>query len=107
MRAGELDRRVRLEEKSVTQNEFGEEVETWSEIDTVWASKREQRVMEAFGEDQRRGEIVTIWKTRWMDGITVIDRLIDLQTSRTYDIHGVKELGRKEGLEITGEARTE
>lgn len=37
MRIGGLRHRVKLQSKSVTRNDFGEEVVTWTDTATVWA----------------------------------------------------------------------
>lgn len=38
--AGELDKRVTLQSKSSTRNSFGEQVDGWADLATVWAGKK-------------------------------------------------------------------
>jgi SPP1 family predicted phage head-tail adaptor len=50
--AGRLDRRISIESKTVVQDEFGQPVETWAELATVWAHKRDIRANERFRAQQ-------------------------------------------------------
>lgn len=38
MRAGELRQRIKIQDRVVARNGFGEEIATWSTLATVWAS---------------------------------------------------------------------
>ena len=40
MRAGDLNRRVRIERRDQTQDELGQPVDTWVEVATVWCNVR-------------------------------------------------------------------
>lgn len=69
MRAGTLRQRVTIQEKNVTQNEYGEEVITWDDVNTVWAAVEPLQGRE-FLEAQRAGaEVTTRIRIRHRDGI--------------------------------------
>jgi len=105
MRAGRLDRRVRIERAVVTKNAHNEPVSTWELLAEVWAGKRDLATTERFASAQVAADITTEFTIRFRSDVTpkhrlVIDGLI-------YDIKGSKELGRREGLIIMAAARTD
>lgn len=108
MEAGRLDRRVALQRATTTKNALNEAEETWATFATVWASRQET----SDGERQRAAEVgATIdarFQIRWSDQVKSVgpkDRLVC--EGRVYDIAGVKEIARREGLEISAIARNE
>lgn len=108
MRAGSLDRRIRIERATVTPNEFNEPVESWSTLATVWASKEDIRDGERWSAQEVGAEITTRFLVRYSSdvaGIDPRDRIVF--DGRIYGIVAVKERGRREGLEITAAARAE
>jgi len=101
MKAGELDRRIMIEEKTVTNSDSGEEIITWLPLVTVWARKIEAKGAERFSGQELFGAAVKTFQIRWSlyaSTITTKHRL--LFDGRTYDITDVREIGRREGLEI-------
>lgn len=105
MKAGDLDRRITVERASVATDNYGGETRTWAALGTVWA----QVLPISDGERWRAGEVAahvtTRFRIRWGLGVTVRDRIV--YEGRAYDIAGVKEIGRREGQEITASARAE
>lgn len=108
MQAGALDRRVTLLRAAPTNDAFNEPVAAWTPLATVWAARQEA----SDGEKHRAAEIgATIdahFQIRWSSTVSSTgpkDRLVC--EGRTYDITGVKEIGRREGLDISVVARNE
>lgn len=99
MRAGRLDRLVTLQRAITTQDAYGEEIKTWSDIADVWAERVELRGVERFEAQQTQAHVDAKYRIRWMAGLTPINRLIDAD-GRVYDIQAVLEIGRREGLEL-------
>jgi SPP1 family predicted phage head-tail adaptor len=64
-----------------------------------------QRGSERFTAQQIIGKAVVTFKTRYRPDITVLNRI--RYDSRDYDIHDVRELGRRDALEIDASARAE
>lgn len=92
----------------MTTNALNEQVATWSTIATVWASANPV----SDGERLRAGETIADrmvrFQIRYSPDVADVDpRDQVVFDGRTYDISGVKEIGRREGLEITGTARGE
>lgn len=107
--SGKLDRRITLERFTYTTDPgSGEQVKTWSTLATVWAAKRDVSDSERVASAEVSAEISTRFQIRW-DGswsdLNPKDRVV--YDGRTYDIVGVKELGRREGLEISANARAD
>lgn len=88
MRAGRLRHRVVLQEKgTVSQNEFGAEVITWTAVATVWASVEPLRGREFIQAKQEQAAIDTRIRLRHRDGITPVMRAV--WNGRVYDILSV------------------
>ena len=108
MEAGKLDRRIRLERIVATRDELNSPVEQWLELATVWASKLDVRDSERFASAGVGAEIGTRFQIRHSKAVADLnpkDRLVF--DGRAYDIVGVKEIGRREGLEISALARAD
>jgi SPP1 family predicted phage head-tail adaptor len=87
VRAGTLRHRVTIQEKNVTQNDYGEEVITWDEMDVLWAAVEPLSGRE-FLEAQRAGaEVTTRIRIRHQDGIVPEMRVV--WGDHVYDIEAV------------------
>lgn len=102
---GKLDRRITLQQRTVTGNAYSEPIETWSTLATVFAAIE----FPITGSDEetadklniaRRRAIFTI---RHLDSVDFISRI--LYGSEVYDIERIAEVGRKQYLKITAETR--
>lgn len=115
MRAGDLDRRVRIQVRVRSQSATGEEVSSWEEVPTaaadnaVWMGKRDMRATERWASEQTVAEIMSVFTAHWAPAFDLIQpdthRLI--YRDRVYEIHGIREIGRREGVEIAAAARAE
>lgn len=108
MQAGKLDRRIRLERATESRDAFNNAIKDWSTLATVWASKQDVRDSERLAAQEVGAEITTRFQIRWSSevaDISPLDRLV--YEGKTYDIAAVKEIGRREGLEVTAAARAE
>lgn len=109
MRAGALDRRVRIEQRQETNDPvFGTVVVTWAELATVWAEVRDmipsrgERVAEGLSIARRPCRV----RMRWRDDVNSTMRLV-MEDGRTLRIvGGPAELGRAEGIELVCEELT-
>lgn len=108
MDPGRLDRRISILRATTAADAYNEPIATWATLATVWA--KAAPVMDA--ERQRAGETLAAKAYRFTvrfsyDVYDVDPRDRVTFDGRTYDIAGVKELGRREYLEITATARAE
>lgn len=104
---GELDRRVQIQRATKVADEFNEPVETWGDLGTVWAKRRD------FSDSQRieflaAGQVgafsvarFTVRFTSLTRTVTPVDRL--MHEGAVWQINGVKEVGagRRSFIEIT------
>lgn len=98
MKAGPLDRRATIQRKSVTYDDYGQEIESWSDLRTLPAQVIQQSGREFLAADQVQAERRVLFRMRWFGGVTVLDRVI--YDARVHNIQDVKELGRREGVEL-------
>ena len=98
MRAGDMDRRVTIQERHIVYDSYGAPQETWADLATVWAEVRQEGGREFFSTPGVQSERKVIFRMRWMDGITVLHQV--LYAGREHNIHQVRELGRRNGLEL-------
>ena len=101
--AGDLDRRITIESRTVGQSATGDTTETWATFATVWASKRDLRGREYFEARQDQAEVTTEFKIRHLAGLK---REMRIQfDGETYDIMHIAEIGRREGQMIMARAQ--
>jgi SPP1 family predicted phage head-tail adaptor len=109
VRAGELDRQVEIQKRAQVQAPAGEVIDSWDPVQRLWASKRDMRASERWAANQRVAELATVWFMRWFPGWEAIradtHRLV--YRDQVFEIHGVREIGRREGIEIATVARAE
>lgn len=108
MRAGELDRRITIDQAVTANNALNEPIQTWISLATVWAKVTPVSDGERMRASEVSAQITTRFLIRWssaMSEVTPKDRVV--YAGRTYDIFFVKEIGRREGIEISAAARAD
>lgn len=84
---GRLRHRVTLQQQSSTQDGYGEQVNSWSDLKTVWASVEPLKGRELYAAQQVKTEITTRIKMRYRAG--VVSKMRVVYGSKTYDILSV------------------
>lgn len=103
MRAGTLRERVTIQAATVTQDSYGEPIETWANLatnPTVWANVGSRASGERFisGAEQVQASVSHTVRIRYRADVTVLMRLI-WRTNRTLQIENVIDSdGRKADL---------
>lgn len=105
MEAGKLDRRVTILKRVETKNSFGEIIENFVVDRDIWAQRIQVQGNERFIIAQFVDKVDTLFKIRWRTGLNAITRL--RFEGNDYDVYGVLEIGRKEGLAINASMRGE
>jgi SPP1 family predicted phage head-tail adaptor len=106
--AGTMDRRITLQQATVTYDALNNPTETWATLATVWASKEDLSDSERVAAAEVGAAMTTRFRIRYSDKVSGINPKNRLTfDDRTWDIQNVKEIGRKEGLEISAIARTD
>ena len=98
MRAGKLRHQVRIEQKTVTQDSFGEPDATWTPYARAWAEVKPMRGREFHEAAIHGNEITTKIVIRYLRGIVPEMRVIYVardNVTHTYNIHSVIEVDSK------------
>ncbi|MCB1516124.1 MAG: head-tail adaptor protein [Hyphomicrobiaceae bacterium] len=104
--SGTLDRRLTIVRASGSQNGYGELDRTWSTLTTIWAERRDVSDGERIAMGEQTAALVSRFRVRSTGvtrTITARDRAIC--GGDTFEITGIKEVGRNAFLEITAIAR--
>lgn len=108
MKGGALDRRISIERATVTSNAYGEPVQTWAAIANVWAACEDVSDGERWRAAEVSATISHRFRIRWSDAVSTVNAKDRIRyDGRVFDIHHVKELSRRAGLEITASARAD
>lgn len=103
-----MDRRIAIQRATLTTNAYGERAESWATIATVWAEVqyKEGSGSESIQSNQIQSKQPVHFVIRYstdVSGIKPSDRVS--YNSQTYQIEGVQEIGRQEGLRIVTSLR--
>lgn len=103
-----MDRRLQFLRAALTDDGYSA-VETWADYGSpVWAAKIEISDGERWRAGAVDASVTTRFRIRWSSfsaELTPKDRLSC--EGRVFNITGIKELGRRDGLEITAAARAD
>lgn len=99
---GSMDRRITIERETETVKPSGSVVKAWAPVATVWAEVLQQSASEFFTGYGEAETGTVIFRVRYRPGITTTDRVSYDGTA--YGIREIKELGRRDALELRGEA---
>lgn len=109
MKTINLDRRITLQREHQTgTDDLNAPIMVWRDIATVWAGFEPISDGERWRAREVMAEVTARFTIRWAPEIRDLnpkDRLI--HETKTYDIAGVKEVGRHYMLEITAAARAD
>lgn len=103
MDAGKLDRRVQFLRAGVVDDGYQQTAGPHiAHGDPVWAAKMEVSDRERFAAGTVDPVITTRFRVRWSSFSAAIDRADRLVCEgREYAIVGIKEIGRREGIEFS------
>lgn len=99
---GNMDRRITIERETETVKPSGSVVKVWAPVATVWAEVLQQTASEFFTGFGEAETGTVIFRVRYRPGMTTADRVIYDGTA--YGLKEIKELGRRDALELRGEA---
>ncbi len=115
MRAGRLDRRVRLiAPGTLTHNGMANVTGGETTLAIVAAEFKPGKGSERLENARVAADAPVTWRIRWSPDVAALDprhRLVEQRGSEdfgpVFDIHSVVELGRREGFEIVAVARAD
>jgi head-tail adaptor len=101
MRAGSLDRQIKILQVQEIIDEFGDEQEIWPPLLTIWANKLEIGAIDLLRNPQIRAEQKTVFTIRDPGVPLNTGMRIQDDAGRLYQIAAIGELpGRRQGLQI-------
>lgn len=104
IKAGQLDRRLRLQRPVTAKNSFGEEVVSFVDVATVYAKLATPVPgREDFSFDQHSAKQPVVFEIRYRTDLGPKWRVV--YDGSTYEVEDVGEIGRREGLRLTAYAR--
>jgi SPP1 family predicted phage head-tail adaptor len=102
---GEMDREIVLEQAATAPGPSGFPVDTWSTLDTVWASKEDRDGRDRYAAAERSDPFDSVFQMYYRDDMD--PEAVDLPKTRrvtfqgrTYAIVSGRILGYQEGLEL-------
>lgn len=98
MRAGKLTKTLTIERATTTVDAYGTPAESWATIAVVRGQLIQSSTEEFMRNFGASSEIAAVFCIRYRDGIKVADRITC--DGITYDLKEVKELGRREWLDL-------
>ena len=95
-----LDRIVELQSLRETRDRFGGVVESWREIEKVWASVRQTGTSENFQNDADRAIALrnATMRIRWREDVQETGRVV--YDGLPWDIKGIAEVGFRRELDL-------
>lgn len=70
LNAGQLDQRITLQSPSSSVDALGQRVETWSDVEPIWARAQPARGREFFAAGGMQGEASVVFTIRYRTGVT-------------------------------------
>ena len=99
MRAGELNRRIVIQQKSITRLASGAESSSWLTLANSWAKVVQQKQDEEIENDSHLLTDQLTFKIRYRSDLDNEMRI--LYEGSYYEILSIKELGFRKGLSLT------
>lgn len=105
MEPGRLDRKITLQSRTVTLNDYNEPIESWATLAEVWANVDYPKTGsgESFYGALEIATTNTLFTIRYLSTVTAIERV--LFDSDVYDIERIAEIGRRNFLQITAKRK--
>lgn len=106
VRAGDMKHRIKIQQRSTTQDAAGEPANTWTLFAERWAAIERTPGNETWASAQRSGRVPTVFRLRYLAGVTPAMRVV-FGGKVLNVLSAVDQAGRKEELLITAEELVE
>jgi SPP1 family predicted phage head-tail adaptor len=103
--AWKMDRKIAIQELVETQSGTGAPIWSFETVVEVWAEVDFQGGFEGPRGSGEQAAVSQIFRIRWRDGLTAKHAI--LFDGARYDIVAIREIGRRDGLELTAQASVE
>lgn len=99
---GRLDRKIKIQAPTESRDAGGGVVQTFSDVAEVWAEVRPVTSSERFATEAIHSARASVFRVHFINDLSSKCRI--LYDGLVFEIKGIAEIGRRVGLEITGEA---
>ena len=100
MKAGNMNRQIGIQKKTVTYNSYNEPIEAWTTVRGVWAEVISTGGGEFYAAQKVNAQTSVIFKIRYATDITVKNRI--LYNSRLWEILSINDVnGGRTELQIS------
>lgn len=103
LQIGKMDRRITIEQPTQGVGPYGEPIETWMDLATVWANAYAGAGKEFVAARQVNAEVSMQFQIRWRSDLSTTMRIF--YDGKYFDIVDIAEVGRHERLNIFAKAR--
>jgi SPP1 family predicted phage head-tail adaptor len=97
IRAGRMDKTITIQRSTQSKDAYGAVTDTWADLMTVRAELVENNAQEFLRNSGESSERVAVFKI-WFRDVGLFDRVS--YAGRIFNIEGMKELSRRQGLEL-------
>lgn len=98
MRAGKLDKTIVIQSRGEVIDDFGTVTEGWTDIATARAQLLQQSTEEFLKSTGSTTETAVIFRIRWRANLSTDQRVS--YNGQAFDLKEIKELGRRDGLDL-------
>ena len=98
MRIGKLDQRIQIQQNTPTRDDTADEIDSWSELDTVWAGVTPGSSTEKQQGQQELAQSIYDFLIRYRSDVTPLMRI--LYEGNYYDIISADEVYRRKATMI-------
>lgn len=91
--ASKMDKRITYQEQVLTRNDFGEEIISYEDFGTIWASIEPFKGEEKWGSDQREARITHRIRHLYIAGLSPIMEITF--GSRTFEIEAIRNIDER------------
>lgn len=95
MNSGKLDRQIIIQGSTHTTNDYGESVNTFANLYTVWAAVEPVSAQETFEEAHLQDSIDTRFRLRYLPSYTLSTKNRIVYNSASYNIQSVVNVGNR------------
>lgn len=98
MRAGKLNKTIKIQRRGEIVDDYGTVTEGWTDVVTIRAqviTSSNEEFLQAAGT---AGQTALVFRIRHREGILLTDRVS--HEGHPFDIKEVRELGRRDGLDL-------
>ncbi|MGY4332785.1 head-tail adaptor [Bradyrhizobium sp. LB7.2] len=101
MRAGNLDRLIEIQRRTIGLDLYGTPIETWTTFATMRAQLLKNATDDREGERGHTSDVMLTFRMYYFASLSLNDRL--LYQGQQYQITGITEIGRRLGMDLTCE----